>query len=175
MHSSQDTALFGVILRQNCHLLILTFFDWQEQYNPHLPCCLLTYVRGSSPLHRLSLFLLGRHHTQTLRRPVKQLSQMAAALLLSANVKKHTLTLEQCTRGEKSLRTDTYWALVVWLSQRSLRSSVNPWSVSLSRRLMTEITLKSITQKRNCLISQLFHSHLDEGNLSGTKWVSQDL
>lgn len=30
-----------------------------------------------------------------------------------------------------------------------------PRGVSLSRRLMTEITLKCITRKRNCLISQL--------------------
>lgn len=40
---------------------------------------------------------------------------------------------------------------------------------------MTEITLKCITQKRNCLISQLFVSDLDKGNLSGTQQALQDL
>lgn len=38
---------------------------------------------------------------------------------------------------------------------------------------MTEITLKSITHKRNCLISQLFR--LDVVNLSGTQQALQDL
>ena len=84
------------------------------------------------------------------------------------------LTLEQCTRGERSLRLDTYWAPVPWLPQRSLISIVNP-VVSLSCRLMTEITLKCITQTRNCLISRLFLSNLDMGNLSGTQQALQDL
>ncbi len=50
-----------------------------------------------------------------------------------------------------------------------------PRSVRLSRRLMTEITLKCITQKRNCLISQLFVSDLYLGNLSGTQQALQNL
>lgn len=40
---------------------------------------------------------------------------------------------------------------------------------------MTKITLKCITQTRNCLISRLFLSNLDMGNLSGTQQALQDL
>lgn len=81
IYSSQDTALFGVILRQTA---CLTYPDFKiDKSNIILISgCLLTCARVSSPLHRLPLLLLCQHHTQTLCRPVKQLSQMAAALLL---------------------------------------------------------------------------------------------
>lgn len=48
-----------------------------------------------------------------------------------------------------------------------------PWSVCLLHRLMTEITLKSITRVRNCLISQLFVSNSELGNFSSARQALQ--